>query len=125
MSLLQVKKDFEQYFMDNYNETQVHWAGMNWDINKYDEWVYFEYVGQSVDDLGLDNTIYNHSGYLDITIVAKTRFRVMDIADIIIGTFKGKKIADSFTSGVRIVSTGTIKDIDKSYTDINIEIKMV
>ena len=125
MSLLQTKKDFEQYFLDNYNETAVHWAGMKFDTTTVDEWIYFEYAGRQVGDCGYDNTQYVSSGFLNITIVALNRYRTHEIADIVLDVFKGAKVGDSTVHSVNISATGTIEDIDKSYIDLNIQIKMI
>ena len=125
MSLLQLKKDYEQFMSDNYSETLIHWAGAKWDISAQEEWVYFEYVGRSVGDSGLSNDEYNHSGVLDITVVASTRFRVNEIVDIVIDMFKGKKIGNTFVMGVDILNTGIVEEINKSYMDFNLQIKMI
>lgn len=125
MSLLQVKKDFEQYFFDNYLETKVHWAGENFDKDKHKEWVYFEYLGRSVKDNGYDNTTYEHEGNLYICVIAETRFRTMEIADICLELFKGKKIGGAFARQVMIEGQGMLEDSNKSYIDINIQISML
>lgn len=125
MSLLQIKKDYEQFFWDNYEETKVHWAGEAFDTSKYDEWVFFEYLGTNIKDNGYDNTDYVHKGQLYICIVADNRFRTMEIADIIIELFKGKKIGNAFVREVFIDGQGIIEDKNKSYIDLNMNISMV
>ena len=122
MGLLQSKKDFEQFLYDNYSETDVHWAGTKFDVSNKTEWIYFEYVGASVSSLSLNDVNKSYKGYLDISVYAETRFRVNEIADIVIDLFDGKKISNMFVRDVEILSTGTIIDINKSYIDFNINI---
>lgn len=125
MSLLQLKKDYEQFMLDNYTETPIHWSGTKWDISTQDEWIYFEYVGRQIGDCGLDDSEYNHEGILDITIVAKTRFRVMDIADVILNLFKNAKVGNTIARNVTIISTNTIEEIDASCMDLTIDISSI
>ena len=95
------------------------------DSTAQDEWVYFEYVGQTVADCGLDNTEYQHKGVLDITIVGASRFRVNEIADSIMSLYKGSKIGNTFVKGVNILGTGILQDTSKSYMDMNLQISML
>ena len=125
MSLLQLKKDYEQFMFDSWHDTPIHWAGTTWDTTAQDEWVYFEYVGQTVADCGLDNTEYQHKGVLDITIVGASRFRVNEIADSIMSLYKGSKIGNTFVKGVNMLGTGILQDTSKSYMDMNLQISML
>lgn len=125
MSLLQVKKDFEQYFFDNYLETEVHWSGEQFNIDENNEWVFFEYLGSAVEDNGFDSSEYMHKGQLYLCVVADTRFRVMEIADICLELFKGKKIGNGFVRQITVEGQGMIQDRNKSYVDIVMNISMV
>lgn len=122
MGLLQNKIEFEQFLLDNYTETDIHWAGTKFDTNGKTEWIYFEYIGGSVGNFNIDNLGKNMKGYLDISVYAKTRFRVNEIADNLCSLFDGKKIGGMLVKDVDITSTGTIVDIDKSYIDFNINV---
>lgn len=125
MSLLQIKKDFEQYFWDNYTETKVHWAGESFDTSAFNEWVFFEYLSSSIHDNGYNNNDYVHNGQLYICVVATTRFRVMEIADIIIELFKGKQIGGAFVRQVSIEGQGMLEENNKSYIDLNMTVSMI
>ena len=125
MSLLQKKKDFEQYFLNNYSTTDIHWAGMKWDINAHTEWVYFEYRGKSVKTSGLSNTEYTHDGVVVLTVVAPTMFRCNEIADVALALFQGKETSEMFMENVNIMSQGTFDDNANSYIDLELRFYMV
>lgn len=125
MNLLTLKKEFEQYFFDNYTETSVHWAGDSFDTNEYDEWVFFEYLGSSIDDCGLDNSTAVHNGSIYICCIAETRIRAIELADICINLFKGKKIAECFIKQITIDGQGTLETKNKSYIDVVMQVSMV
>lgn len=122
MNLIDIKKNIEQFFSDNYSLTTVHWAGMNFDTTVYPEWVYFEYVGSSVLDSGLDNSSYAHKGYINITVVAITPFKVNEIASSVISLFKAKNIQGSIPRRVSVIEQGYDTDINKSYIVLNIDV---
>ena len=122
MTLLDIKKNIEQFFMSNYNETDVHWAGTKFDTKTRDEWVYFEYLGKGIMDCGFDNTKNKHTGVINVTVVALSTFRVSEIASIIAELFKGKEVEGSIIRGVSIIEQGYDSDIDKSYMILNLNV---
>ena len=120
MSLLQSKKSIEQYFNDNYSETAIHWAGMNFDTKAYTEWVYFEYVAEYVADSGLDNAEYSQSGTIRCSVVSQSPFRCNEIADMIIELFKAKKIDALFAGKIKVLSQDYVADIDKTIMELDL-----
>lgn len=121
MKLLESKIAIEQYLSDNYTETPVHWAGMKFNSSQYDEWVYFEYVAQTLSDCGFDNSVFVQRGALHIAIVAKTPFRCNQIGDIILDLFKGKEVSGLIAREVTVLSTDYASDIDKTVLELEIK----
>lgn len=125
MSLVGIKRAYEQFFMDNYTATPIHWAGLSWDDVNTPEWVYFEYKAREVNDVGLDNSEYAHNGEIFLCVVAESRIRVMDIADTCIELFKGKKILDTTVLGSRIGVQSVFEGTHKSFMEIMITVRTV
>ena len=125
MSLLQKKKDFEQYFLDNYSETSIHWSGTKWNINNNSEWVYFEYKGKSVKTNGLSNDEYTHTGTVLLTVVSETMFRCNEISDIVVSLFQGKEISNMFMQDLTIMSQGSFDETNHSYIDLELRFYMI
>jgi hypothetical protein len=121
MKLLESKIAIEQYIFDNYTATQIHWAGTKFDTSAYDEWVHFVYVAEMVSDCGFDNAKFSQDGALQVTVIAKTNFRVNQIADLFLDLFKGKKISNLFAKKVKILSQDYLVDLDKSVMSFDIE----
>ena len=121
MTLIDIKKSLETYFITNYTTTPIHWAGMNFDTTVNSEWVYFEYVGQSIMDSGLDNTKNQHSGQIEISIIAETQFTVHTLASEVMEIFKAKKLDEMFIRTVSILTQGFDTSLGKSYMVIAID----
>jgi len=120
MKLLDSKKAIEQYIANNYNETEIHWAGMKFNTEGKNEWVHFQYVADIVSDCGFSNDKYSQQGSLQVSIVSKNPFRCNEIADVVLDMFKGVKIDKLFTGKVRILTTDYVEEIDKSIMEIEI-----
>jgi len=119
MSLLQSKKDIEQLFYDNWTETDIHWSGMNFDIENRDEWIRLQYKPHRIDNNGLSYD-GKYSGVIQMAIFAKTEFRSLALADIAISIFRGKKIGINYTMTTLIKGSGQTEDLMYHYVDIEI-----
>lgn len=121
MKLLESKIAIEQYIFDNYTTTPIHWAGTKFDTSAHDEWVHFMYVADMISDNGFDNTQFSQDGALQVTVIAKTNFRVNQISDLFLDLFKGKKISNLFAKKIKILSQDYLEDLDKSVMSFDIE----
>lgn len=122
MTLLDIKKNLETFFITNYTETQIHWSGNDFKTTAHTEWVYFEYLGEAVMDCGLDNTVYSHKGAINVTVIAQTTFRVNEIASIVLELFKGQNIDGSIIRNASILESAYDKELGKSYMVMNIDV---
>ena len=120
MKLLEAKVALEQYILDNYTETTIHWSGTNFDTTAHSEWVHFLYLAEMVSDCGFDNDIFSQSGTLQITVIAQTPFRCTQIADVILDMFKGKQISELFAGRVILRGQNYIEEIDKTALELDV-----
>jgi len=120
MTLLQIKIAMETYFNTNYTTTPIHYAGTNFDTSLHTEWIYFEYIGSTIADSGLDNAVYSHRGYIKLVSMAETSYRATDIADIALALFKGKNVSDMYPNEMLLTAQGYDKTLNKSYIELEL-----
>jgi len=120
MTLLQIKIAMETYFNTNYTTTPIHYAGTNFDTSLHTEWIYFEYIGSSIADSGLDNAVYSHRGYIKLVSMAETSYRATEIADIALALFKGKNVSDMYPNEMLLMAQGYDKTLNKSYIELEL-----
>ena len=120
MTLLQIKIAMETYFNTNYTTTAIHYAGTNFDTSLYPEWIYFEYIGSTIADSGLDNAVYSHRGYIKLVSMAETSYRATEIANIALALFKGKKVSDMYPNEMLLTAQGYDKTLNKSYIELEL-----
>jgi hypothetical protein len=120
MTLLQIKIAMETYFNTNYTTTAIHYAGTNFDTSIHTEWIYFEYIGSTIADSGLDNAVYSHRGYIKLVAMAETAYRATEIADIALALFKGKKVSDMYPNEMLLTAQGYDKTLNKSYIELEL-----
>lgn len=122
MTLLQIKIEMETLFIGEYSLTPIHWAGVDFDTSANTEWVFFEYIGSSIVDCGLDKVESQHEGMVKIVAMSETAYRSTQIADAALAVFKGGKAAGLIARRIDIISQGYDKTLGRSYIEISIHV---
>ena len=122
MSLLQNKKDIEQFMFNNWTSTEIHWSGQEFNITGKDEWIRLEYKPDNLRTNSIDSGVKILSGKIKMVIFARSEFRVFALTDIALGLFDNKKIGLNFSKNAKILSNGKTVDNNYNYSDLEIKV---
>lgn len=115
MSLLTNKIDISTLFYNNWNETPIHWYGLEFDINGIDEWIYVSYNPQSDSNITITNDISQEIGTIEIDIFARKENRTLEIYDMIMNLLRHSRVGSNSVKFVDISSKDVISTVNGDY----------